>query len=76
RRAYAREVLARFAARAYRRPVDPKTVEQLVDLAEKTYSVADHTYEKGISQAIVAVLATPRFLFHRETAEAAPAGQP
>ncbi|MCX6953024.1 MAG: DUF1587 domain-containing protein, partial [Verrucomicrobia bacterium] len=43
RRAYAREVLARFAARAYRRPVDPKTVEQLVDLAEKTYSVADHT---------------------------------
>ena len=76
RRAYAREVLTRFTTKAYRRPVDPTTIEQLVDIAEKTYSVADNTFEKGISQAIVAVLASPRFLFHLENAEAAPLGQP
>lgn len=75
RRAYAHEVLARFAARAYRRPVASATVNQLVDIAEKTYSVPGTTFETGIAQAIVAVLGSPRFLFHLETAEPAASGQ-
>ena len=69
RRAYAREVLARFAPRAFRRPVAPATVEALVDLAERTYSLPGNPFEKGIAQAIIAVLASPRFLFHLETTE-------
>jgi hypothetical protein len=75
RRAYAREVLAKFAARAYRRPVTRETVNQLVDIAERTYSLPGTTFEKGISQAIVAVLASPHFLFHLEEAEPVRRGQ-
>ncbi|MBL9199831.1 MAG: DUF1592 domain-containing protein [Opitutaceae bacterium] len=76
RRAYAREVLARFVAKAYRRPVDAGTVDALVAIAERTYSLPGTTFEKGIAQAIVAVLSSPRFLFHIETAEPAIPGQP
>ena len=76
RRVYAREVLARFASKAYRRPVPAETVEQLAAIAEKTYSVPGNTFEKGIAQAIVAVIASPRFLFHIETTEPAAPGRP
>jgi hypothetical protein len=63
RRAYARELLAAFATRAYRRPITDDTVDQLTDLAEKTYNQPGKTFEMGVSQAMVAVLASPRFLF-------------
>lgn len=69
RRAYAREILERFARRAYRRPVDPETIERLVALAESTYSQPGATFEAGISQAMTAVLASPRFLFREEGIE-------
>ncbi len=75
RRTYARETLTRFVTKAYRRPVDRATVEQLVDLAEKTYSTPGNAFEKGIAQAMVAALASPRFLFHFENAEPAARGQ-
>lgn len=75
RRAYAREILARFVTRAYRRPVPTETVDQLVELADRTYSLPGTTFEKGIAQALVAVLASPRFLFHIEQTEPAAAGQ-
>jgi len=75
RRAYAREVLARFVARAYRRPVATEAVDQLVEIAEKNYSLPGATFEMGIAQALIAVLASPRFLFHLEATEPAPAGQ-
>ena len=76
RRAYARAVLASFAARAWRRPVDPETLGLLVDLAESTYQTSGVTFEAGVSRAMVAMLASPRFLFRVETTEPAPAGQP
>src|SRR5204862_1188637 len=60
---YAREVLTRFVTKAYRRPAAPETVDQLVEIAEQNYSLPGATFEKGISQAIIAVLASPRFLF-------------
>ncbi len=75
RRAYARETLARFVTKAYRRPVAPETIEQLVDLAEKSYSVPGTAFEKGVAQAIIAVLASPRFLFHLEAGAPLAPGQ-
>jgi len=76
RRAYAREILTRFAPKVYRRPVPAETVEELVDLAETTYSVPGITFEKGVAQAMVALLASPGFLFHVETAEPVAPGEP
>ena len=75
RQAYAREVLARFVEKAYRRPVEAAKVDELVKLAEFTYSIPGNTFEKGIAQAIAAVLASPRFLFHLERTEPLKAGQ-
>ena len=69
RRAAAREILEPFARRAYRRPVEKATVDRLVTLAESTYRQPGKTFEAGISQAMVAVLASPRFLFREETPE-------
>jgi hypothetical protein len=66
RDAYAREVLAAFARRAFRRPVDDETVTKLVTIAKTIYSAPNETFESGISRAMVAVLASPRFLFRTE----------
>lgn len=75
RQAYARELLGDFARRAFRRPVDELTLKRLVGLAESVSSQPDKTFEAGISQAMVAILASPRFLFREERAETAPAGK-
>ena len=66
RREYAREVLGRFARRAYRRPVEERTVDKLVAMAENVYAQSDKRFEDGIAQAMVPVLASLRFLFRVE----------
>ncbi len=66
RRAYARELLGTFARRAFRRPPEAKTLDRLVGLAESVYSEPGKTFEAGVAQAMVAVLASPRFLFLEE----------
>jgi hypothetical protein len=66
RDAYAREIVERFARRAYRRPVDDGTIDRLVALARETYTTADQSFEAGIGRAMVAVLTSPRFLFRVE----------
>ncbi|TWT32201.1 hypothetical protein KOR34_39620 [Posidoniimonas corsicana] len=71
RRAYAEELLERFAGRAFRRPVDAATVDRLAALAESVYSQPDKTFEAGVAHAMVAVLASPRFLLRADF----PAGQ-
>ena len=76
RRDYAREVLTRFAAKAFRRPASRETVEQLVEISEKTYGSPGNTFEMGVSRAMVGVLASPRFLFRVESIEPAAPGQP
>jgi len=73
RREYARELLTSFAGKAYRRPVDAATADRLVAVAESTFGSEGQTFEAGIGQAMVAVLASPRFLF-REEAAAEPGG--
>lgn len=75
RRAYSSELLERFAGSAFRRPVDQKTLGRLVSLAESIYSKPGKTFESGVSQAMVAVLASPRFLFREERAEKSPGGK-
>lgn len=66
RDAYARELLGDFAARAYRRPVDSAYVARLVGIARDTYGKPGQTFEEGVGRAIMAVLASPRFLFRVE----------
>ena len=75
RRTRAREVLGNFALRAFRRPPGDKTVNRLVALAESIYSQPGSSFEQGIAQAMVAVLASPRFLFREERAEPVIDGQ-
>ena len=60
RRQYAREILDRFATRAFRRPVDDRTLDRLVAIAERIYRQPGQRFEQGVARAIVAVLASPR----------------
>ncbi|HVY70296.1 MAG TPA: DUF1592 domain-containing protein, partial [Verrucomicrobiae bacterium] len=71
RRAAARKLLGDFARKAFRRPVDDATVERLGALAETVYTAPGKTFEAGVAQGMVAVLASPRFLFREEGAEPA-----
>jgi len=75
RREYAQELLGDFARRAFRRPVDNQTPDRLADLAESVYEQPGKTFEAGVAEAMVAVLASPRFIFREESAEPA-SGQP
>jgi hypothetical protein len=75
RRAYARELLSAFATKAFRRPPDHETVERLTSLAESQYTQPGKTFEAGVAHAMAAVLASPRFLFREERAEAKRPGE-
>lgn len=66
RRAYARELLEKFATRAYRRPVEPGRLERLVDLAEGVSTKPRATFASGIAQAMSAVLSSPSFIFRED----------
>ncbi|HTL18701.1 MAG TPA: DUF1592 domain-containing protein, partial [Patescibacteria group bacterium] len=69
RRQYAREVLTRFAGKAYRRPVEDRTVSRLVSIAEGVWKTPGKRFEDGIAEAMIPLLASPRFLFRIEQAE-------
>lgn len=69
RREYARDLLKDFASRAFRRPVDGKTLERLVNLTEGIYGEGGKRFEAGVADAMVAALASPRFLFREEQIE-------
>jgi len=75
RRIYAREVLSRFAKRAYRRPVEDKTIDRLVAIAEEVYSQPGKGFADGIAEAMIPVLASPKFLFRVEQVDPATARQ-
>jgi hypothetical protein len=70
RRQYARELLARFATKAFRRPVDDATADRLAAMAASITERGKTTFEAGVAQAMAAVLASPRFLFREEGLEA------
>ncbi len=75
RRKYAAEILRAFASRAFRRPVDEPTVSRLVSMSEAVSAQPGSTFEAGIAQAMVAVMASPRFIFRDEDVEALRPGQ-
>jgi hypothetical protein len=75
RDAYARKTLQAFARRAYRRPVAEEDVDRLVTLAKDVYTTPGQTFEAGIGRAMVAVLASPKFLFRVEDAAAGSEGE-
>ncbi len=66
RHTLAADIIRRYAALAFRRPVDDKTVARLTTLAEETMRAPDGGFQKGIARALTAVLASPRFLFRME----------
>ncbi len=66
KRAYAREVLARFTKKAFRRPVDDKTIDRLTGFAVEAYTKGGKKFEQAVGQSIVAVIASPRFLYRVE----------
>jgi PAS domain-containing protein len=70
RKTYARELLGKFASKAYRRPAEPRIVDKLVKIAENCYTSPGKNFQQGIGQAMTAVIASPRFLFRIEAAEA------
>ena len=66
RRAALGRVLERFATRAFRRPSDPDYVKKLVAFAEKQAAEQGLGFEAAAARGMVAVLASPRFLFRME----------
>jgi hypothetical protein len=73
---YLRELLRKFATKAFRRPVDEATVERLAALAGQGDDGKGESFEVGVARAMVAVLASPRFLFREEGIEEGSAGHP
>ncbi len=61
KRNYASEILRRMTGRAFRRPVDEETLERLGAIA-----MLHENFERGIADALTAVLTSPRFLFRSE----------
>ena len=70
RRQYARELLGRFATKAFRRPVEEETVDRLAEFAAGVSSREGQSFEAGIAQALTAVLVSPAFLFREEATAA------
>ncbi len=61
-REVARDILGRFARRAYRRPVTAEEVHRLVNLAGECWARGDN-FEQGLGRAVQATLVSPHFLF-------------
>jgi len=70
---YAGEILGAFAGRAFRRPVDDASLRRLVGLARSVEQAPGGTFELGVSRAMMAILASPRFLFRLERIDPADA---
>lgn len=65
----ARRVIARFAERAFRRPVSPDELERVVQIFRLAHDRGE-SYERAVQVALTTVLASPRFLFLIEPEEA------
>lgn len=63
---YARRVLRDVADRAFRRPVDEETLQRLVEMVHFADQLEGVDFEHAMAHGIVAVLASPRFIFRTE----------
>jgi hypothetical protein len=61
----AREIMRRFATRAFRRPVTQAELDKLVKLTHRASSEGA-SFQRSVQLAIEAVLVSPSFLFHVE----------
>ena len=61
--------MARFAERAFRRPVTPEDVERIMTVFRLADSRGE-SFERAVQLAAATVLASPRFLFLVEPEEA------
>jgi hypothetical protein len=68
RAACAREVIGRFAERAFRRPVPTEEVDHLLEVFRLAQTRGE-SYERSVQIALTAILASPRFLFLVEPEE-------
>ena len=64
---YAREVIARFMTRAYRRPVEEHEVDRKVALYERLRP-GEASFEAAMVSTLTSVLCSPHFLLHVEPA--------
>jgi len=64
--AYAKQILNRFAQRAFRRPLDEAAKVRLADFAESIYQQEAETFESAVAKGMTAILASPRFVFREE----------
>ena len=72
---YARRILARFAERAYRRPVQPAEVDRLLALFAKSQKLGD-SFESSVQTALLAALCSKSFLYLVEGQQNAPSAIP
>ena len=63
---YMKEIVTRFATRAFRRPAEKHTVDRLTELALARMRTGDGTFLDGVKFAVTAILTSPRFLFRSE----------
>ena len=71
--AYAREILARFAEQAWRRPARPAEVARLLKPVEQAQKLGD-SFEVAVKNGLMAALCAKSFLYleEGESARAAP----
>ncbi len=62
----ARQIVTRLASAAYRRPAEPREIEQLLGLVQLADQQGD-SFEAGIQLALQALLVSPHFLFRVES---------
>jgi len=72
--AYAREILSRFAERAYRRPARPAEVDRLVGLFENARRLGE-PFEAAVKTGLLAVLCSHNFLYLVEGSVDAPSAR-
>lgn len=65
--AYAREIVSRFASRAWRRPAQPAEVDRLLKPVEQALQLGD-AFGPAVKNALVAVLCSKSFLYLEEGA--------
>ena len=66
RRSVALEQIRRFASRAFRRPPPPESMDRLVKIYEAAERLPGVSFESALSEALSAILCSPRFLFRSE----------
>lgn len=66
RESYARKIMRSFVSRAFRKPLDDRTINRLVAIVREVDRQPGKKFQDGIKVAIATCLTSPRFLFRVE----------